>query len=507
MPPPSVPCPGCRARLPAPPEYAGRTVRCGRCGLEFPLPDQPLDSIPVLTSYLPPDPADSAPPPPPPPPPAPRVVVRPVAAQPPVEKLPPPPPPVPPADDPDDREADRPARRRARPADDEPEDDRPTRRRSARRQRVRPAGGGMAPQQRAALTVGGIALAGLLVIGCCGGGVYWFTSGSGDAGGGLFDSWSRHTVPGTDLSVELPKPPKTSANMQLGNAAGQGSLGALTCESGGLTFLASVSSLAPPAGGPQFPGGAGMGEMMVGMAGIGPDSRVVNRDPVQGRKAVLFVQRNDKGSAVNLMIADGPRTYSLMVAGQSVDENHPAAKRFVESVRFEGGPAANPPAPAPAFPSLPSLPNFPSFGGGDWERRTVPGTTISVEMPKPGPKAPQGSPYDGTGAQGLYSEPDEKTKFLAGPMLGLRPGARVTVEELVRGATDPSLGGRLVRQFTLQGRSAAIVVGRDGVGGDLDSANLYLQNGRGVIVLTVTRAGVTENDPDVKRFFDSIRPQ
>jgi hypothetical protein len=253
-------------------------VVCGACGHEFPLPPPALDAVPVPAAPLPERATET---------------------------------------------------RSHRPRRDDDEDDRPAR----RDRRERPTSGGISPQVRAGLLIGGAGLAGLLLVGCCGGLIYWVTTGSGPRLG-LGDSWSRHTVPGTNLSVEMPKIPAKPVNMKLGNAAGQGEIGALSCDSGGVTFLASVTSLTPP-GGMQVPGGFDMGGMMIAAAAMDPNCRVVNQDPVQGRKAVLTVRKTEKGNLVQLLIADGPKTYNLSAVSHSADENHPDVKRFLGSARFD----------------------------------------------------------------------------------------------------------------------------------------------------------------------------
>lgn len=178
--------------------------------------------------------------------------------------------------------------------------------------------------------------------------------------------------------------------------------------------------------------------------------------------------------------------------------------------RGSGGAWAGPSGGVPPV-TRPATP--PAAGPEDgWERKPVPGTALSVEIPRPrlGAVRKGHNPYPALGLSGLYVEREGRhgpVKFLAGPSLANEPKPPSSIAALVQGGRELGPGGWVKRTFTHQGMSAVLAAGRDWTGdGTQESVVLFVQVPSGLVVsFTVIGDGLDETDPDVKRFFDSVR--
>jgi len=337
-------CPGCAATLPIPTGFTGRSIRCGRCRLVVPVPSPAAKAAPVL---------NAEPVPEPPPPIASRAPVRSVLA----------------------------------PTDDEPEAERPVPRRHRQERPARVAASGFSPPQRAAVLVGGIGLAGLLMVGCCGG-VFYFASS--DRGGERqpvergdpretvaappvgevvtrreppapppgplpdrpipaepgppdslgADGWERKLVPGTHLTVEIPRhkfgAPRKGQNPYPARAE-FGLYVEREGPNGLVKFMAGPSMANVPVPPPALEDKIQKSRER-GPNELGPNGRIKKTFTRPGLLMAVATGKDwtgfgDEDSIILFVQVESGFVTSFTVVGNGLDEDHPDVKRFFGSVR------------------------------------------------------------------------------------------------------------------------------------------------------------------------------
>lgn len=151
-------------------------------------------------------------------------------------------------------------------------------------------------------------------------------------------TWSRGTVPGTRLSVEMPGTPKALAPWSNGNANVQVANAALACETGRWQYeaLCVTATHSDPAMQKVVEGdqvAAGLLKLPVGTQA--PAGRVVRKAQIGGHEAVVVSAKVPQGRQVRMIFGTGARSYTLSVMGPGVEEDHPDVKRFLDSARFD----------------------------------------------------------------------------------------------------------------------------------------------------------------------------
>lgn len=304
--------------------------------------------------------------------------------------------------------------------------------------------------------------------------------------------WARRQAPG-GFSVELPGVPGAAneGGVALGAGVAWGAHGFLPLPGRKhLRFVATAVGIA--AGPPQNPWRTIDTEYK--RLGAPKGFQPVRRVEVGGRPGFVAVQHAGDATTVQMKVQDVVMLYTLTAHGPGITADTPDVRRFLESAVF-GDPAAK---AAPA-----------------WARRRLDGSGFSAEMP-PGPKAaapPKGRAGDPVTRVETGQLSDGKGGTLTftasyvgtvrptdpGPPPDLIPG-HALVGKLVDEAKARPATHRHLITLPVQDRPAArVVIGEKGGGPVV--VRLHLAEGDRLYTLQVEGRGITENTPEVMRFF------